>query len=75
MRKIIIEISGGNVQEIYSTEKENDAVAIYVIDWDNIEAGQLTPIMEYPCIYVGNDSAKKLIDSANDVIKENRKRV
>lgn len=74
MRKIIIEISGGNVQEIYSTEKENDAVSIYVIDWDNIETGELSPISEYSPIYIDGASAEKLIDNANDVIEQNPER-
>lgn len=75
MRKIIIEISGGNIQEIYSTEKENDAVSIYVIDWDNIEAGQLNLLEEFTPDYITRDTASILINSANVAIEENSERI
>lgn len=71
MRKIIIEISGGNVQEIYSTEKENDAISIYVVDWDNIEAGQKGVIEDYPFQYISNTKFKEIIEDVNQYIKNN----
>ena len=75
MRKIVIEVSGGIVQEIYSTEKENDAVAIYVIDWDNINAGQLNLLEEYPIEYLTKKEIGKIIDSANLEIEKNPERI
>jgi len=72
MRKIIIEISGGNVQEIYSTEKENDAVSIYVIDWDNINAGEVDGINEFSMCYLPPSEIGLLIEEANGDIRKNR---
>ena len=72
MRKIIIELSGRNIQEIYSTEKENDAVAIYVIDWDNINAGQTEEIDEFPIKYVTRNEAQEIIDEVNEEIEERK---
>ena len=72
MRKIVIEVSGGNIQNIYSTEKENDAVAIYVIDWDNIENGEIEPLSEFPFTYCSKKQIEAMIGIANKRIKENQ---
>lgn len=71
MRKIVIEVSGGNIQEIYSTEKENDSVAVYVIDWDNIEAGQEDGIEEFSINYINKSEINQIIEEANSKIKKN----
>ena len=71
MRKIIIEVSGGNIQEIYSTEKENDAVSIYVVDWDNIESGEADLLSEFPIQYVTKKEMSQIIDEANKAIEQN----
>lgn len=69
MRKIIIEISGGNVQEIYSTEKENDACAVYVIDWDSIKnCDSGNHISEFPLCYLPKSEIDLLIEEANNDI-------
>ena len=71
MRKIIIEISGGNIQEIYSTEKENNTLAVYVIDWDNIDNGEINLLEEFPLDYISKEEAHKLINHANLAIEKN----
>lgn len=70
-RKIIIEISGGNIQEIYSTEKENEDIAVYVIDWDNIHAGEKELLSPYPIEQLDVIQMSNLIDHANSKICEN----
>lgn len=75
MRKIIIEISGGNIQEIYSTEKENDAVSIYVIDWDNINACSVDGLSEFPLTYVTKLEFNEIVDKVNDQIDVIREEV
>jgi hypothetical protein len=42
--KIVIEVSGGVVQEVYS---DDPSVNVVLIDWDNDETGQPVP---YPTV-------------------------
>jgi len=44
--RIIIEISGGMVTSITTNLKQDD-IDVYVVDWDNINAGDEVP--EIPC--------------------------
>ena len=71
MQKIIIEVSGGNIQEIYSTE-EDENVSIYVVDWDNIEAGEVDDIRKFPIQFLTNTELDNLLAEANYEIKLNR---
>ena len=74
-RKIVIEVSGGNIQGIFSTPDAEDC-EIYVIDWDNIEAGQLEAIEEYPFIKIlTNVEITDLINNANLEIEKNSERI
>ena len=73
MRKIIIGVSGGIVQEILSTEKKNDALTIYVVDWDNIKGGDIDEISEFPMHYINRKELDAIIKQANMQIEENRK--
>ena len=72
MRKIVIEVSGGNIQEIYSTEKEDEAIVVYVIDWDNIKEGSCKEISEFPFRYCSKIGIREIIEEANIKIRKNK---
>lgn len=75
MRTIIIEISGGNIQDIYSTDPELDNTVVFVIDYDNINNGQLELLEEFPIDYITREVANNIINTANRVIEENPERI
>jgi len=46
MTDIVIEVRGGVVVEIYSKNSNTRAV---IIDWDNMETGRTSPMVEEAC--------------------------
>lgn len=48
---ILIEIKGGNIQEIFANDKN---IIVHVIDYDNIESGDGLDLDPYPVTYTEN---------------------
>lgn len=63
MKMVIIEVSGGVVQEIYSDSEE---IAVMLVDWDNIEAqASGTKCVHLPCCRLAEmpTSTRNVVDS------------
>jgi uncharacterized UPF0146 family protein len=57
--KVIVEISGGMVTDITTNLKQND-IDVYVVDWDNINAGDEVPDSPWDIEYPESDVETKL---------------
>ena len=57
--KVIVEISGGMVTAISTNLKQAD-INVYVVDWDNINAGDDVPETPWDIEYPECDVEKKL---------------
>ena len=57
--KVIVEISGGMVTAITTNLKQDD-IDVYVVDWDNINAGDDVPGTPWEIEYTESDVEKKL---------------
>jgi hypothetical protein len=69
MSTIIVEVSGGVVQEIYS---DDPLVDVILIDWDNIEGcGETELLSKFNTRSYNKEEMKKLVEEANKEIQEN----
>jgi hypothetical protein len=57
--KVIVEISGGMVTAV-TTNLKQDEINVYVVDWDNINAGDEFPETSWLIEYPECDIEKKL---------------
>ncbi len=72
MRKIIIEVQGGLVQKVY-TNVDNGPIEVYVIDWDNINAGQTEEVAEEMTVTLLHiEEFQSKIKAANKEIQKNK---
>ena len=68
--KILIDIQGGLVQEVFSTGN----VEVTLIDWDNIKEGCETEFIipnNYGFARMSEQELQKKIDEANQVVADN----
>jgi hypothetical protein len=68
--KILIEVSGGIIQNIYGTDNN---IEVTYIDWDNIDNNyQIDPLTEnnYPTNYLDDEILQKKLMEANNIIYE-----
>ena len=70
MRTIIVEIEGGNVQEVYS-DMDDEPVEVYVIDWNNINGREKELLSPFPVKQLDSFELNGLYNHAIRKIKEN----
>lgn len=57
--KVIVEISGGMASAITTNLKQND-IDVFIVDWDNIVAGDDVPETPWQIEYTESDVEEKL---------------